>query len=572
MLTLKGSQLFPGNSKVTSISKESVKLNKDSLAIFFLGLIIFTVSLQPEFISLQARFALFAQEMLNNGPTFFPTIYNVPYPDYPATLTFLIYLFSLLFGKVTPFSTVFPTAFASALILVVTYKIGAIRSRKWGLLSVPFMLSTHLFFSESRVISLDQYVSLVTVLCFYIIYSADVFNKRKRLWFVPLLLVAGYSFRGPIGLIIPAAVVCSYYLWRMELRKLIVMSLIALGVMILCSVVLIAAADFQGGEEFVKKVINAQLMGRINQSNKSYLFYWFACLYSCAVGFPLVLVIAFANIKSIINKENDNYILIGCLLSWILIVLTGMSVPGTKHLRYVLPIVPALSLISAYLFVDSSLKGILFETKKVLLSVCYFLPLLATLVTLGFLFFGRNFDFPVDIHYVIALLLLIALTIVIRTQTQRLRNGFNRDIAMITAAVTVFLIVNIGIAEPVSLTLECTRPFTEKMESLEKKQQGRLVFYQIGPDAEDIKFMANYDMSVKPVFIRKPDEIFKQPLRTYYISRERDFDNLPEEIAQRIQIEFHGKISHRDCVIFDRRLDYNEPDSPAYIFDALFGE
>jgi 4-amino-4-deoxy-L-arabinose transferase-like glycosyltransferase len=113
-------------------SKRLSDLRRDSLLIFFLGLGIFTAALDGEFISLQARFALFAQEMLRNGPSFFPTTYGIPYPDYPATSTFLIYLVSLPFGRVTPFTAVLPTAITSALILVVMYRIGATRSRNWG--------------------------------------------------------------------------------------------------------------------------------------------------------------------------------------------------------------------------------------------------------------------------------------------------------------------------------------------------------------------------------------------------------------------------------------------------------
>ena len=98
----KENKLNPERFTITHVSEESTQLNRYSLAIFFLGSIIFTVALKPEFISIQARFAMFAQEMLRYGPTFFPTTYKIPYPDYPATSTFTIYLVSLLFGKVTP--------------------------------------------------------------------------------------------------------------------------------------------------------------------------------------------------------------------------------------------------------------------------------------------------------------------------------------------------------------------------------------------------------------------------------------------------------------------------------------
>ena len=48
----------------------------------------------------------------------------------------MIYLVSLPFGRVTPFTAVLPTAVAAALVLVLTYRIGAMRSRQKGLAAV----------------------------------------------------------------------------------------------------------------------------------------------------------------------------------------------------------------------------------------------------------------------------------------------------------------------------------------------------------------------------------------------------------------------------------------------------
>ena len=110
-----------------SAARQSRCTKRDSLLILLFGVIVFTLLAAPEFINFDARFALFAQEMLRNGPSFFPTTYGTPYPDYPAASTFLIYLASLPFGRVTPFTAVLPTAVAAALVLVVTYRIGAMR-------------------------------------------------------------------------------------------------------------------------------------------------------------------------------------------------------------------------------------------------------------------------------------------------------------------------------------------------------------------------------------------------------------------------------------------------------------
>jgi 4-amino-4-deoxy-L-arabinose transferase-like glycosyltransferase len=121
--------MIPEQVTPAYLTDESMRRTRDSLLIFAGALLLFMVGLNPEFIGFQSRFGLFAQEMFRFGPSYFPTTYQNPYPDYPGTSTFLIYLVSKLVGQVTPFTAILPTAVTSALILVLTYRIGAIRSR-----------------------------------------------------------------------------------------------------------------------------------------------------------------------------------------------------------------------------------------------------------------------------------------------------------------------------------------------------------------------------------------------------------------------------------------------------------
>ena len=171
------------------IPPKKAKTDRDSFLIFASGVLVFLVGLNPEFIGFQTRFALFAQEMLRYGPTFFPTTYRVPYPDYPAASTYLIYLVSLPFGKVTVLSAVLPTAIVSAFILVLIYRLAAIHSIEWGLYAVLLTFFTVEFLHQSRSISLDQYTSLASILCIYLAYSSEVFGHTKRLWLIPFVFV-----------------------------------------------------------------------------------------------------------------------------------------------------------------------------------------------------------------------------------------------------------------------------------------------------------------------------------------------------------------------------------------------
>ena len=187
---------------------EKKNIGKDVLLVFLLGLTLFcTVDFTREFVQYKCRFGLFAREMMRYGVSSYPTVYGKPYPDYTAVQTILIWLVSRVFGKVTFFTSVFPTAMAAALTLCIIYLIGATHSRRLGVCAVLFELGTFIFFATARTPSLDHFVTTVTALCFYIVYSSDIYDARKRLPLLPLVLAAGFAFRGPIGLIVPASVV-----------------------------------------------------------------------------------------------------------------------------------------------------------------------------------------------------------------------------------------------------------------------------------------------------------------------------------------------------------------------------
>jgi len=534
-------------------------LRRDSLLIFFLGIGIFTIALDGEFISSQARFALFAQEMLRNGPSFFPTTYDTPYPDYTATSTFLICLVSLPFGKVTPFTAVLPTAVVSALILVITYRIGATISRQWGWTAVLLTLFTHLFLTESRSISLDQYNALATTLCFYLIYSADIYGKRRRLWFIPLVLMVSFSFRGPIGMVIPASVVYGYYLCRGEFKKFLLMGVLALCLLSMCSAAMLAAAYYDGGEAFAGRVVSAQVSGRMLNSKAGYFFYWYRCFSSLALAYPLAGLVVIARLRRILRQKSGNYKFMSYLVVWGLIVLVGMSIPGDKKMRYVLPIVPAVSLIASYLVINPSLEGLLLKARNAFGGFCSLLPLLGSIAAIGVLWFGRYFGFTANVHFAVAAAILGGLSVTAGPAKRRLTNDLSRDMATVAIAVAAFITIYVGIAQPINLALETTQPFVARVKLLQKERPGDIAFYRIGPDGEDIKFMVNYDKPIKPAFLMSPEELLNSRQCSYFIAEQRDFASLPESVKNCTRVQFTGKIGHRACTVFTIENTGTEP-------------
>ncbi len=600
----------------------SATVTRDSIIIFVAGMVLFLLAQPAEFIGFNARFGLFAREMLHYGPGFFPTVYHQPYPDYPASSTFLIYLIArCLPGGLTPTIAVIPSAMAASFVMVITYRLAVlaavdincsryknkplatavcagtnadsnigvnvdsnanidvcIDAQRWGWYAVLLMLLTVPFFTDARSISLDIYTTLITLLSFYVVYSADVLSRRegvsgragklhnqRRIWLIPVLLAAGFCMRGPVGTVIPTAVICSYYFRARQYRKMVIAALVAVVVFALCSWLMLLAARHQGGKQLQQQVTRAQLTGRL-QGNKDYpndhSYYLLRCPVVYAVSCPLAILVVLAGFRNILTGKNREYQFLGYMACWVIIVIAGMSIPAAKKMRYVLPVVPALCVLAACMFVHVPIARWLINVRRFFVNFCYIFALYGSLgivvvLVLLKLFAPQLTSLPElqplgDVFNYGTVILLIMLAVCVVLIYRKIKLTANRDMFCVGAAVLCFAVINTGLVERVAYMREQTHSFVRKLEALQSKAPGHIVFYKVGPDQEDIKYAVDSSHLIIPGFIRNADDIFNQPPATYFITRQSRFKKLPPQITRRLKLLFTGKIGHTPSVVFQR--------------------
>ncbi|OGT06836.1 MAG: hypothetical protein A2103_00220 [Gammaproteobacteria bacterium GWF2_41_13] len=520
-------------------------LNRNSWLIFILGTLAFTIGLNPEFIAFETRFALFAQEMFRQGITFFPMTYQGPYPDYPALPTIFIYGTSLLFGQVTPLSAILPTALTSAGILVLIYRLGARFSPSLGFYSVCFALLTQIFIDKSRTISPDQYVSLITTGVFYLAYTTHRNHPAKSLLWIPPLLILGFALRGPIGLVMPAAVLCCFYLFHQQFKRCFCFGTLSFTLFLLCSGLLLAAAYHQGGHTFIKQVVDFEALGRMtsSQANSHFFYYWHTSLANYALAYPIALLVILSLIKKITRPISGQEKLLRDCVVWFLIIMLGMSIPGAKKARYILPILPPITLIAAYIFIASEK---FLQTIKLILITCFYLfPLLSCFIITAGLFLFCLRHMPIYSSAIIGTALLSVSSLFILLSTQPF---IQKEKQITLIAVLTLLFLNIAVLTPISYQLEKTKPFVQAVLALQQKAPAPLIFYKVGPDAEDIKFAVNADQSIRPLFIQTDQALWHYPKPAYFITTldvYRSLENNPS-----VTLIMQGKIGHRPCVVF----------------------
>jgi 4-amino-4-deoxy-L-arabinose transferase-like glycosyltransferase len=527
-----------------------------SAILFTVSLAIFTIGLSgQEIISFDSRVYLFAQEMWRHGISWFPTTYGEPYPDYPVASTVLIYGAASLFGGLNKLTAIFPSAVAAALTVVVTHKIGRLHDKKLGTYAVFSLLTTLAFFKSARAIALDTYPTLFTAACFYLVHSAHVKAAPGRVKWIYLLFVAGFVFRGPIGLVIPTGVVCTYYLLDGNYRKFLVTGLLATVLLLLCCAALMMIANHAGGPAFMQDVWRMEVMGRMGNQFLPLYFYFADSFVSYAITFPfafaVMLGVIYSYFKPSLRSSDTKFLL--KLSGWALIILLGMSVPGDKKVRYVLPMAPALALLCGYLWSAQPAQRYFRVLHYAIIYLYLFLPILLCTATIfvwrAAVLHGLPSSLPFLPMIVFFALLQAANLFFYLTDTAAL---WRRLSWVIFCGSFCFIVANLFLVEPIELYVDRTRDFVHSVERLRLQKHAKLVFYREQPDGLPIKYLVNMTVEEMPVFVASESELPRIHEPAIFITSAEYFDQLPKAQRKKIHIIAAGRIGHVDVIVFGK--------------------
>jgi len=536
-------------SCATSAISEHSHRRSNVLAILIIGTVLFGFNVSHAFIGMDARFAVFTQHMLQTGPTFFPVSHMGPYPDYPATTILPIYVLSLLFGRVTPFVVTLPTALVSAGILAVSYLIGALRSRRWGLCAASFAGLTFAFVQSARSVSLDQYTSLVTAVCFYLVYSPSSPKARRRRWALPLLFLAGLACRGPIGLIVPAAVVCAFFLCEGDYQGLVMVGVSASVVLVAGGAGLWIAAEHQGGADFARRVFHMQVSGRLGAGGRRFLYYWIAGLGPYALAYPVALLVIAFRWKPIMKRANADHRLLFSAGVWALVVLLGMSVPADKKIRYILPCVPALALIASYLMIEPDQPRFLRWIRTVLHRLCLTVPFAAAIVCAALAWKGRLLGVDRGACLLAAIICTVLWGLPVYALRSKTEGAMPDHLPVLVAGAAGLVMTCAGIVEPLMLSHRPSEDFVALLKAQQMREPRELVFYRFTPDTDDMVLAANYGKPIRPYFAGSTSVLSQIRDKAYCLCTEDDASQLPPELAVRTEVVVRGSLAGERCVV-----------------------
>lgn len=530
------------NKAQPSLSTPTIR--RQSLGLGLLALLLFIAgSWHQAIIGFDSRFVLFAQEMLRHGPGFFPTTYGQPYADYLATSTVLTWLLSLPLGHVTSLTAWLPTAMASASIVILVYRLTAPYSPRWGLLSIAMLLLSSSFISEARGVSLDQMLAAIALAVFYLGYAHDHFGAGKRLHWLYLLLIVGFAVRGPIGLVVPTGVLCSYYLINRQWRQLLSFGLLALALLVACVGLLLLMAKLSGGESFMQDVIRMQFLGRMDGSEGSsgVLYYFTSSLGNYAMAYPMALLVLLAMVISGRRAPGPALQLVWYCAAAGLLVMVGLSIPLAKKARYVLPMLPMAAIIAAYPFQVA--HGRFFAwLRGLMLGIWTVLP---TLLMAGLLLARPRY--PEQLNHLGAVFAVLGALQVLALLA--LFNARLRPVGPALAAVLAVWGTYILVVEPLERSLYDTRTFTLQVHEQVMQQPAPLVLHGLGKDAKAIKYMVNLDCDKVPLFTQQAADLTPIQGPVWLVMSEADYEGLQDPRFRAITPTLAGEFDRNPYVL-----------------------
>jgi 4-amino-4-deoxy-L-arabinose transferase-like glycosyltransferase len=306
-----------------------------------------------------------ALEMLETGQYIVPTFNATLRVDKPALLYWLQVLAYRQFG-VNEFAARLPSALSALTAVLLAYELGRkLFSPGAGLLGGLILASTPMLCAAARFANPDSLLNMFTVLTLFLFWKGHA--ARSRWWFVSVGISTGLAVlaKGPVGLVLPAAVIVLFLLWVRQLRRLLdrrlLLGMLAFLLVALPWYVWVAAdtkANFLRGFLLTHHV--DRFLSPMENHAGSPLYYVLILLAGFApwsVFLGLALWYAWPGRAGTPDRagpaDGQRF-----LLCWIAVYVVFFSLAATKLPNYVLPVCPPLALLTGC-FLDRWRRGCL---------------------------------------------------------------------------------------------------------------------------------------------------------------------------------------------------------------------
>jgi len=299
--------------------------------------------------SFEPRRMLLAKDMVRNGHWLVPYLLGQPYVAKPPILPWLISAGYLLVGTPSLWATRAPVALAGLLNVLVTFFFAKrLFNQRVGFLAAVILATSLFYIRRTRMAEEDIILALFINLSLFTFFLAYYYQAGKRYYLMFYLFVSlACLTKGVSGLIFPFLAIIPYLLLRKDLRAIGKMELLAVAV-IFASLTLswYIYAYHQIGLSGAHKIFMKDIWHKFLPQEPSRPFYQYVAqlfghFFPWSVFLPAMAVYVGTK-KGKVERERFLF-----LLCWVLTNLLFFSLLGAKRNEYILPLYPALAILTA---------------------------------------------------------------------------------------------------------------------------------------------------------------------------------------------------------------------------------
>lgn len=296
-------------------------------------------------------YAQTAKEMIKHHSWLTPYLFDKPQFEKPIFLYWLLRFGFMLFGVSSFGARFFPALFA-ILGVIAVYLLGILgyKDSKKAFMSALILMSSSLYIGLARTVFTDMIFTVFILLAFLSFFWAYCRRERKMLGILLFFIFSGLAVltKGPLGFLIPILTIILFLLVKNDLKFLLCRYsvwgfIVLLGVSLPWYMIMIQKYGHDFTHEFF---YNDHFRRIIEAEHKRYDTWYFYPFSMIAYMFPWSLFMLMAIAYFFRNIRHDFsaiYIFLAC---WVFVVLLIFQPAHSKLPSYILPLFPALAIIT----------------------------------------------------------------------------------------------------------------------------------------------------------------------------------------------------------------------------------
>jgi 4-amino-4-deoxy-L-arabinose transferase-like glycosyltransferase len=299
--------------------------------------------------SFEPRRMLLAKDMVRNGHWLVPDLLGKPYILKPPLLPWLIAAGYLLFGSADLWAARFFPALAGLLTVVVTFFFAKrLFNQRVGFFAAVILATSLLYIRRARMAEEDVILTLFVTLALLTFFLAYYYQAGKRYYIFFYLFVAlACLTKGPPGLSFPVLTIIPFLLLRRDLRAVRKMELFPwafiFGALVVAWYIFAYA---QSGLAEARNFFMADIWDKFFPQEPGRPFYQYV-VQLFGHFFPWSLFLPAAAVYVATKQGKGERECSFFLLFWIIPNLFLFSLAGAKRNEYILPLYPALAILTA---------------------------------------------------------------------------------------------------------------------------------------------------------------------------------------------------------------------------------